>query len=100
MRLGFFERDLAHRFDVSVSTVSDVVVKWENYLYILLGNLPVWPSKKQLKRHLPDSFKGKYENVLGVLDCTKLKCKLTKDYQIINLMTRSKAWSASHPVVG
>ena len=45
--LGLFERDLAHRFDVSVSTVSDVVVTWANFLYILLGSLPVWPSKEK-----------------------------------------------------
>ena len=36
VRLGLFERDLAHRFDVSVSTVSDVVVTWANYLYIYI----------------------------------------------------------------
>ena len=29
VRLGLFERDLAHRFDVSVTTVSDVVVTWQ-----------------------------------------------------------------------
>ncbi|XP_068761975.1 uncharacterized protein [Montipora capricornis] len=80
VRLGLFERDLAHRFDVSVSTVSDVIVTWANYLYILLGSLPVWPSKEKIKKHLPDSFKGKYENVRGILDCTELKCELPKDY--------------------
>ncbi|XP_068684327.1 uncharacterized protein [Montipora foliosa] len=66
VRLGLFERDLAHRFDVSVSTVSDVIVTWANYLYILLGSLPVWPSKEKIKEHLSDSFKGKYENVRGI----------------------------------
>ena len=84
VRLGLFERDLAHRFDVSVSTVSDVVVTWANYLYRLLGSLPskeVWPSKEKMKEHLPDSCKGKYENVRGILDCTELKCELPKDYQ-------------------
>ena len=53
VRLGLFERDLAHRFDVT--TVSDVVVAWANYLYILLGSLPVWPLEKKVKEHLPDS---------------------------------------------
>lgn len=81
VRLGLFERDLAHRFNVSVSTVSDVVVTWANYLYILLGSLPVWPSKEKIKQHLPESFKGRYENVRGILDCTELKCELPKDYQ-------------------
>ena len=46
VRLGLFERILAQRFGVSVSTVSDVFVTWENYLYIMLGSLPVWPSKR------------------------------------------------------
>ena len=78
-RLGLFERDLAHRFDVSVRTVSDVVVTWANYLYILLGSLPVWPSKEEIKEQLPDSFKEKYENVRGILDYTELKFELPKD---------------------
>ena len=54
VRLGLFERDLAHSFVVSVSTVSDVVFTWANYHYILLGSLPVWPSKEKIKEHLPD----------------------------------------------
>ena len=81
VRRGLFERDLAHRFGVSVSTVSDVFVTWANYLYIMLGSLPVWPSKENVKEHLPDSFKGRYENVRGILDCTELKCELPRDYQ-------------------
>ena len=36
VRLGLFERDLAHRFGVAVSTVSDVFITWANYLYIML----------------------------------------------------------------
>ena len=66
---------------VSVSTVSDVFITWANYLYIMLGSLPVWPSRDKIKQHLPDSFKGRYENVRGILDCTELKCELPKDYQ-------------------
>ena len=81
VRLGLFERDLAHRFIVSVSTVSDVFITWANYLYIMLGSLPLWPSRDKIKQHLPDSFKGRYENVRGILDCTELKCELPKDYQ-------------------
>ena len=81
MRLGLFERDLAHRFNVSVGTVSDIVITWANYLYLVLGSLPIWPSKDKIKQHLPESFKGRYESVRGILDCTELKCELPKDYQ-------------------
>ena len=41
----------------------------------------MWPSKEKIKEYLPDSFKGKYENVQGILDCTELNCELPKDYQ-------------------
>ena len=37
--------------------------------------------KRKDKEHLLNSFKGKYENVQGILDCTELKCELLKDYQ-------------------
>ena len=37
--------------------------------------------KRKDKKHLLNSFKGKYENVQGILDCTELKCELLKDYQ-------------------
>ena len=47
----------------------------------MLGSLPLWPSRDKIKQHLPDSFKGRYENVRGILDCTELKCELPKDYQ-------------------
>ena len=46
VRLGLFERDLAHRFGVSVSTMSDVFVTWANYLYIMLGSLLCGLQKK------------------------------------------------------
>ena len=76
-----YSRLTCHRFSVSVSTVSDVFITWANYLYIMLGSLPLWPSRDKIKQHLPDSFKGRYETVRGILDCTELKCELPKDYQ-------------------
>ena len=48
VRLGLFERDLAHRFSVSVSAVSDVFITWANYLYIMLGSVPLWPSRDKI----------------------------------------------------
>ena len=51
------------------------------HITILLGSLSVWPSEQKVKEHLPDSFKGKYEIVQGILDCTELKCEPSKHYQ-------------------
>lgn len=81
IRLGLFERDLAHRYGVSLSTVSDVLITWVNYLYIMVGSLPIWAPKDKIKQNLPEGFKGQYENIRGILDCTEIKCDMPKDYQ-------------------
>lgn len=81
IRLGLFERDLAHRYGVSVATVSDILVTWVNYLYIMLGSLPIWVSKDKIKKNLPEGFKGQYQDIRGIFDCTELKCDMPKDYQ-------------------
>lgn len=81
VRLGLFERDLAFRFQVSVSTVSDILITWTNYLYVMLGSLPIWVSKDKIYQNLPESFKGEYEDVRGIFDCTEIKCDMPKDYQ-------------------
>ena len=61
LRLGLFERDLAFRFNISISTVSDIMVTYSNYLFVMLGSLPVWASKDVIKQHLPTAFQGRFE---------------------------------------
>ena len=38
IKLGLFQQDLAHRFNLHMSTVSRKLTPWVNYLYFLLGN--------------------------------------------------------------
>ena len=49
LRLGLFERDLAFRFNISISTVSDIMITYSNYLFVMLGSPPVWASKDVIK---------------------------------------------------
>ena len=81
VRLGLFERDLAFRFNISISTVSDIVITWSNYLFVMLGSLPVWPPKEVIKKHLPKVFEGRFENVRCIIDCTEIKCEKPEDLQ-------------------
>ena len=81
VRLGLFERDLAFRFNISISTVSDIVITWSNYLFVMLGSLPIWPSKDVIKQHLPKVFEGRFENVRCIIDCTEIKCEKPEDLQ-------------------
>ena len=61
VRLGLFECDLAFTFNISLSTVSDIVNTWSNYLFVILGSLPIWPSKDVIMQHLPKVFEGRFE---------------------------------------
>ena len=78
-RLGLYERDLAHRYGVSIATVSDILVTWVNYLYIVLGSLPIWVSKDKIKKYLHEGFKGQYQDIREIFDCTEIKCDMPKD---------------------
>ena len=81
LRLGLFERDLAFRFNISISTVSDIMITYSIYLFVMLGSLPVWASKDVVKQHLPTPFQGRFENVRSIIDCTEIKCQKVEDLQ-------------------
>ena len=75
VKAGLFEKDLACRFNVSNATVSRMLLTWANYLYCILGSLPVWPSRQQVDTHMPDCFKLVYPKTRVILDCTELRCQ-------------------------
>ena len=61
MKVGLFECDLAYRFNISIGTVSNIVILWGNFLYLRLGLLSIWPSKEKILEEMPESFKLKYQ---------------------------------------
>lgn len=79
LRLGLFERDLSHRFNVSISTVSDIVITWINFLYIEMGSWPLWIEHSVIRENLPSVFRGEYEDTIAIIDCTEFKCEVPKD---------------------
>ena len=79
--MGLFERDLAFRFNISISTVSDIVNTWSNYLFVVLGSLPIWPSTHVIRQHPPKVFEGRFENIRCIIDCTEVKCEKPQDLQ-------------------
>jgi len=51
------ERHLANIFAVSVSTVSRIYIIWVQFLALTFkGSLLCWPSKEEIKSHIPNSF--------------------------------------------
>lgn len=63
LRLALGEMDLAHRFSVSQSTVSWLVLTWANLMYPELKKLPVWSAIDKLQP--PASSCG---TVIGLLE--------------------------------
>ena len=63
IRLGSLDQDLADKFRVSQATLSRNTISWANFLYCLLGSQPLWPTKTQVQKYMPKSFKDSYPNV-------------------------------------
>ena len=67
LRHNLTERDLAICFGVSESTISRTFIRCINYVYLLMGSLPIWPSWEQVERSMPKCFKDSYPSTLSAL---------------------------------
>lgn len=72
LKLGLFELDLAHRFQIHRSSVSRKLITWSNFLYFFLGIQVIWPSRDDVDRFMPDGFKRLYPSTRVILDCTEI----------------------------
>lgn len=73
LRLGLFERDLSHRFGISIGIVSNVTRKWMKLIQSQLGHLIRMPNRETTQYYSPPSFKQLFPNVVIVIDCTELE---------------------------
>lgn len=88
VRLGLFECDLAYRFNISVATVSNIVLSWTNYMYLRLGSLNIWPSRDKVNQTMPETFKPKYNDTRIIIDCTEIKVEMAS-----SLVLKSQTYS-------
>ena len=88
VRQGFYEQDLAVRFNVSQSTVSRILLTWTNYLYFMLGSLPIWCSREVVDKEMPQCFKANYPKTRVILDCTEINVQ-TPSSKVLNSETYS-----------
>ena len=73
LRLGLFEEDLADRFGIHVSTVSQIFITWVNFLYQKFKQILLWPSRSQIQQHMPDCFCKKYPTTRTIVDATEIR---------------------------
>ncbi|XP_068713587.1 uncharacterized protein [Montipora foliosa] len=72
LKLGLFEKDLAHRFQICMSSISRKITTWCNFLYFFLGSQMIWPSRDDVNKFMPESFKAMYPTTRVILDCTEI----------------------------
>ena len=73
LRLGLFNRDLAYRFNISSSVVSEIFRTWIRFLRSELQLLIQLPPKDVIKLHMPSLFKEFYPRTTIIIDCTEIE---------------------------
>lgn len=66
------EQDLAHRFEVSQSTVSRIINTWINFLYEEFKEIPLWPPKELVIANMPKQFQRMYPSTRVIIDATEI----------------------------
>ncbi|XP_031560763.1 uncharacterized protein LOC116296808 [Actinia tenebrosa] len=73
IRLGLFEKDLAHRFLISDSSVSLIVRTWLRLLRSEFEPLINLPPRDVITLHSPKQFKELFPKVAIIVDCTEIE---------------------------
>ena len=73
LRLGLFERDLAHRFNVSTMSVSRITRSWLRFLRAEFEPLIQIPPSDVLKYYMPKVFKQICPDTVIIVDCTEFQ---------------------------
>ena len=75
LRNGSTLQHLSLLFDISIPTTSRYIIIWTNFLYVKLGNVPIWPTPEQVDEYMPESFRRAYPSTRCIIDCTELYCQ-------------------------
>ncbi|XP_062565245.1 uncharacterized protein LOC134227628 isoform X2 [Armigeres subalbatus] len=59
-------------FCISPTTAAEYFYHTVQVLAEILGTMIYWPSREEIKQNIPHCFKGKFENVRCILDCTEI----------------------------
>ncbi|XP_046557764.1 uncharacterized protein LOC124266955 [Haliotis rubra] len=71
LRLGFLQYFLADVFGISKSRVSQIFATWITFMSQTFDNVLKWPSKLQVKKYMPLSFRQLYPRTRAIIDCTE-----------------------------
>ncbi|XP_071819845.1 uncharacterized protein [Apostichopus japonicus] len=81
LRSGAKNLDLAERFNISNSTVSNKIITWINLLYVALGTLNIWPHRDIIIQKSPKEFQEKCKDTVIIIDATELTVQVPSSIQ-------------------
>ena len=67
LHFGLLEQDLAHRFQISQSSVSWISSTWIYFCYSKFKELPIWPSRNTVDSNMPLAFKNLYPSIRCII---------------------------------
>ncbi|XP_034022007.1 uncharacterized protein LOC117506603 isoform X1 [Thalassophryne amazonica] len=88
LRLGLSNIDLAFRFNLSKTTISNICTSWIPAMAIILKPLIKWPSKGAVLKNMPKIFKRNFKRCQCIIDCTEIFIARPS-----NLTARAQTWS-------
>lgn len=76
LRQGFPVNHLGHLFNISQSTASRIIISWINYMFLTVGSINIWPSRRIIDKTMPEAFKAQYSSTRIIIDCTEVRCEM------------------------
>lgn len=90
LRLDSPLKDFVYKFDVSLATVSRVLLKWLTIMDVKLRPLIKWPDRETLWVSTPACYRASFgKKVAVILDCFEIFTDRPS-----NLLTRASTWSS------
>ena len=89
LRLDLLEEDLHFRFEIPQTTVSEIFITWTDRLHYCLSSFDQIPGLEEgLRNLLPECFKGEFEDIDLIIDCTEVFIEKPSDP-----IAQSATWS-------
>lgn len=80
LRLAVPNQDLACRFGIIPSRVSQLFHQWIDVMSRELEQLIKWPHHEIVQKHLPDCFKPTYSKTTCIIDCSEVFIERAKHH--------------------
>ncbi|XP_065662625.1 uncharacterized protein LOC136085263 [Hydra vulgaris] len=68
LKNGFTILHTSWLFKISKSITSHYLITWTNFPYFSLGSVPIWPSREQVNKFMPESFKMTFPSTRCIID--------------------------------